>query len=189
MTTPFIVGIGGTTKANSATEQALTFALAHAAAAGAETRLLNGPLLAELPIYDPGRMERTDAQREVVETVRRAGGLIIATPAYHAGISGMLKNALDHLEDLRGDSRPYLDRRAVGSIITAYGWQGGGTTLISVRTIIHALRGWPTPIGVTLNTQEQLFDGHGGCLDAKVGSQLELLADQVMEFARRWAAA
>jgi FMN reductase len=76
--------------------------------------------------------------------------VISATAAYHTGISGMVKHALDHLEDLRTDERPYLDLRAVGSIITALGLQGGGATLTSARTIIHVLRGWPTPVGVTL---------------------------------------
>ncbi len=57
-------------------------------------------------------------------TVREADGLILATPAYHADMSGLLKNAIDLLEDLREEPRPYLDGRAVDCIVTAYGWQG-----------------------------------------------------------------
>lgn len=186
---PFIVGLGGTTKPSSSTETALAIALRAAAALGARTRLLSGPFLARLPIYAPESDHRTEEQRFLVETVRAADGLILATPAYHAGISGLLKNAIDHLEDLRGDARPYLDRRAVGTIITAFGWQGGGTTLISVRTIIHALRGWPTPLGVTLNTAEKLFDPAGDCIDGKIAAQLALLAEQVVGFARMRRAA
>jgi len=179
----FVVGIGGTTKPLSSSEKALAWALACAEQEGAETRLLNGHFLAALPIYDPEIPDRSDAQRELVETVRRADGVIIATPAYHAGISGMVKNALDHLEDLRTDERPYLDGRAVGSIVTALGLQGGGATLTSVRTIIHALRGWPTPVGVTLNTEGRLFDESGACIDAKSSAQLQLVARQVVGFA------
>ena len=48
-----IVGIGGTTRPDSATERALTTALALAAAKGCETRLFGGAELALLPIYDP----------------------------------------------------------------------------------------------------------------------------------------
>jgi FMN reductase len=183
----FIVGIGGTTKANSATEKALRVALDAASASGAETRLIDGPSLARLPIFSPEHPERTAEQQELVRTVRRADGLIIATPSYHAGMSGVIKNAIDLLEDLRDDARPYLDRRAVGCIVTAFGWQGGGTTLGSVRTTVHALRGWPTPFAVTLNVAEPLFDESGMCLDAKVGSQLTLVAQQVVEFARRFS--
>jgi FMN reductase len=182
---PHIVGIGGTTKAGSSTEKALVLALAAAERMGAVTTLIAGPVLAGLPLYSPEEPARNDLQRQFVATVRSADGLILATPAYHAGISGLLKNAIDLLEDLRDDSRPYLHDRAVGVIVTAFGWQGAGTTLTSVRTIVHALRGWPTPLGMTLNTAERIFDADGACLDDKLQAQFTLLAKQVVEFAVR----
>ncbi|GLJ00677.1 hypothetical protein [Sphingobium sp. BS19] len=43
---PFIVGIGGTTRAGSSTERALRSALDAAAARGARTYLFDGPFLA-----------------------------------------------------------------------------------------------------------------------------------------------
>lgn len=184
---PLIVGIGGTTNPVSSTEMALRAALRIAEDHGARTRLIDGHFLARLPLYAPEVQERTPVQEELVETVRGADGLIVATPAYHAGISGLLKNGIDLLEDLRDDRRPYLSNRAVGCIVTAYGWQGGGTTLISVRTVIHALRGWPTPLGVTLNTAERIFDESGAFADRRVADQLVLLVAQVLEFARRFA--
>ena len=39
---------------------------------------------------------------------RWADGLLVASPGYHGGISGMMKNALDYVEDLRADERVYL---------------------------------------------------------------------------------
>jgi FMN reductase len=185
---PMIVGLGGTTKPNSSTEKALRMVLADAEARGATTRLIEGPFLARLPIFDPEHRERTPEQLALVEAVRGADGLIIGTPAYHGGMSGLIKNAIDLLEDLRDDRRPYLDRRAVGCIVTAFGWQGGGATLGSVRTIVHALRGWPTPLAVTLNTAEPLFNADGVCIDSKAASQLAVLTGQVVEFAQRFAA-
>jgi FMN reductase len=183
---PLIVGIGGTTKPDSSTEKALRLVLADAERHGARSRLIDGPFLARLPIFDPEHRERTSAQAELVEAVREADGLIISTPAYHGGMSGLIKNAIDVLEDLRDDHRPYLDGRAVGVIVTAFGWQGGGATLGSVRTIVHSLRGWPTPLAVTLNTAEPLFDAQGNCLDAKAVAQLSILTRQVVEFAKRF---
>jgi FMN reductase len=185
---PLIVGLGGTTKPNSSTEKALRLVLAEAKSRGAETRLIGGPFLARLPLFDPEVRERTQEQLELVDAVRSADGIIIGTPAYHGGMSGLIKNAVDLLEDLRDDRRPYLDRRAVGCIVTAFGWQGGGATLGSVRTIVHALRGWPTPLAVTLNTAEPLFNADGVCTDSKAVSQLALLTSQVVEFAQRFAA-
>jgi len=183
-----IVGIGGTTKAGSSTEKALMACLTAAQQLGTDIELISGAQLAGLPLYSPEEPARTPEQLRFVATVRAADGLILATPAYHAGMSGLLKNAIDLLEDLRDGPRPYLDGRAVGCIVTAFGWQGAGTTLTSVRTIVHALRGWPTPLGVTLNTAIPLFDATGGCTDAKVQTQFQMLAAQVVGFAQRFAA-
>jgi FMN reductase len=185
---PRIVGIGGTTKAGSSTEKALVACLAAAERLGAEVQVIPGASLACLPLYSPEETLRTPEQVRFVDTVRQADGLILATPAYHAGMSGLLKNAIDLLEDLRDEPRPYLDGRAVGCIVTAYGWQGAGTTLTSVRTIVHALRGWPTPLGVTLNTAIPLFDASGACMDPRTQTQFEMLAAQVVSFASRFAA-
>jgi FMN reductase len=124
---------------------------------------------------------RSPGQSAIVEAVREADAVIFASPGYHGGVSGLVKNAIDLLEDLRADSRVYLDGMPVGCIVTAAGWQGCNTTLGALRSIVHALRGWPTPLGVTLNTAGvRLFDGEGRCLDEQVAGSLKLLAEQVV---------
>ena len=97
----------------------------------------------------------------------------------------MLKNALDYTEDMAKDEQPYFHGRVVGIIGTATSWQAIGTVLISLRSVIHALRGWPTPLGVAINTSTQPFDAAGACVAPEVGKQLMLLAKQVVEFAER----
>lgn len=148
-----VVGIGGTTRAGSSTERALAHALAASAQRGAATISLGGEFLAALPHYTPGSA-LTDVQDALIGLVRRADALILATPSYHGGISGLLKNAIDTFEELSRDERPYLDGRAVGCIVTAYGWQAGGAVLASLRGCAHALRAWPTPYGAVVNTLE-----------------------------------
>jgi FMN reductase len=101
-------------------------------------------------------------------------------------VSGLVKNALDLLEDLREDERSYLDGRAVGCIVTAAGWQTCGSTLAALRSIVHALRGWPTPLGATLNTTEPIFDASGACIDPKALAQLATVAQQVVGFAHMY---
>jgi FMN reductase len=172
---PFIVGIGGTTRENSGTEQALRAALAAAESFGARTLLFGGADLMRQPIYDPGDEAARDARIEFVEAVRQADGLIIASPGYHGSISGLVKNALDGLEDLRADARPYLDGRAVGTIVLSDGAQAGGSTLAALRSIVHALRGWPTPLGAVLLA---------GAEAAADEVRLALVAEQVVMFAR-----
>jgi FMN reductase len=181
---PLIVGIGGTTREVSSTDRALRVALAAAAEAGGRTEIFSGPALARLPHYSPEKHGRSDEQRHLVEMVRQADGLIVASPGYHGGVSGLVKNALDLLEDLRDDERQYLDGRAVGCIVTAAGWQASVTTLEALRAIVHALRGWPTPFGATLNTSEPIFDAAGACKDQKILDALGVVGRQVVEFAR-----
>jgi FMN reductase len=183
---PLVVGVGGTTRASSSTDRALRISLQAAEEAGARTYLFDGAFLSRLPHYAPENPERNDEQRQLVEMVRRSDGLIVASPGYHGGVSGLVKNALDLLDDLRDDQRCYLDGRAVGCIVTAAGWQASVSTLAALRSIVHALRGWPTPLGATLNTTEQIFDTTGSCKDVKAGLQLETVGRQVVEFAHKY---
>ena len=181
---PLIVGIGGTTRPGSSSECALQCALRAVEAGGGETRLLGGEFLSHLPIFNPANADQTDEQKQLADTVRQADGVIVASPGYHGSISGVIKNALDTLEVLRTDERPYLTDRAVGCIITADGWQAAGTTLTTLRSIIHALRGWPTPFGAALNSTSPLFDATGACNEAKDAWQLTTVGEQVLDFAK-----
>ncbi|RAK59228.1 FMN reductase [Phenylobacterium hankyongense] len=180
---PLIVGIGGTIRPGSTTETALACSLRAAEAAGAETLLLGGAFLATLPIFDPRDGDIVEAQQVLADAVRSADGVIIASPGYHGSISGVVKNALDTLELTRADAAPYFQGKAVGAIIIADGWQAVGTALMSLRAIIHAMRGWPTPFGAALNASSGLFDQAGACREAKDAWQLSTVAEQVMDFA------
>ena len=179
---PLIVGIGGTPREGSSTERALVLALRSAKDAGARTLLFGGDFLQRLPHFNPGPEGPSAEQRRFVDAVRRADGVIIATPGYHGSVSGLVKNALDSLELLRADERPYLHGRAVGCIVTADGSQAAGATLLALRAIVHAMRGWPTPFGASLNAKD-LFDQAGECREAKDAWQLSTVSEQVMEFA------
>jgi FMN reductase len=187
---PLILGLGGAARGSgSSSETALRFALKSAEALGVRTRLLGGAFLARLPLYSPEAQVRTPEEAELVEAVREADGLIVATPGYHGGMSGLVKNAIDLIEDTRGDERVYLDGRAVGLIVTANGWQATGATLVSLRSVVHALRGWPTPLGVALNATVSLFDEDGTPKEAAAAGSLALMAGQVVQFARCWRSA
>lgn len=181
---PYILGIGGSTRENSSSERAVSTALKSAANSGADTLLIPATRL-ELPMYAPERPERTDEAAEFIAEVARADGMIIGSPGYHGGISGLIKNALDYIEDLRETDPPYLHDRPVGCLVCAAGWQAAITTLVSLRSTVHALRGWPTPLGVAINTIEPVFGEDGSVVNEGIGEQLELLGEQVVQFANR----
>ena len=179
----FIVGIGGTTTRGSTTECALESALAAAARAGAKVKLCGGELLSALPHYVRGAIDSSPAAAEMVDAVRAADGLMIASPGYHGSISGLVKNAIDYIEETANDERAYLDGLPVGLIVTAGGWQATGSTLATLRSIVHALRGWPTPLGAAIKGSRDLFRD-GDCTDPAAATQLDLVGRQVVEFAR-----
>ena len=131
MTPPlFIVGLGGTLRDGSSSEQALKIALAHASRLGCDTRLFAGPDLL-LSHYDPGRQERSPAELALVEALRRADGLILATPGYHGGISGLVKNAIDFIEDMRADEQGVQRRQVV---------LGNGRKQVMLDVVVHVVR-------------------------------------------------
>jgi FMN reductase len=174
-----VVGIGGTTRSNSSSEWALRAALAAAERHGAETELFAAEAL-DLPMYVPDAPLRTDKARHLIGALARCDAVIIASPGYHGGPSGLIKNALDYVEDLREDVRPYFHGRAVGCIACASGWQATTTTLVALRSIVHALRGWPTPLGVCINTTVQA---------AEFDEQLSILGEQVVTLAQTYRTA
>ena len=180
---PLIVGIGGTIGGISSTERALRLALDAVEREGYRTLMFGGTDMARLPLYDPRATTRTDDEQAFVAAVRAASGLVIASPGYHGSISGVVKNALDLLEETARDQRPYLADMPVGLIATAYGWQATGSTIAALRSIVHALRGWPTPFAAAINTQLSKFDEQGGSRDPAVADQLALVGRQVARFA------
>ncbi len=179
---PFIVGIGGTTRPLSTSERAMRAALDHAQSLGCEVQAFGA---GDLPLepYDPSRPERSPQAMAMVAAVRRAHGVILSTPSYHGGISGLVKNAIDFIEDLREDSRPYLDQRAVGCIVCADGPQAMGTTLTSLRSVVHTLRGWPTPYGAALMSSTRPFGGPGVDADPSALRACDAVGREVAGFA------
>lgn len=178
-----IVGIGGTIRPQSTSERLVRAVLDACAARGATTRMFDGPALAALPHYHPEDPQRTPAQTALVEAVRGADALVIGTPGYHGGLSGLVKNAIDLLEDTRGDARVYWDGMPVGLIVSAAGWQAGGVTLGALRGVVHAMRGWPTPAGIAVNSVEQrAFDADGALSDPSIIAQVALMAEHLLTF-------
>ncbi|WP_326523551.1 NADPH-dependent FMN reductase [Sphingomonas sp.] len=183
--TPLVVGIGGTTGGMSSTERALRIAMAAAERHGLATATFGGDVLARLPHYNPKRDALTADEARLVAAVRGASALIVASPGYHGSISGLVKNALDLVEETVRDARVYLDHLPVGLIATAYGWQATGSTIAALRSIVHALRAWPTPLAAGINCKLARFDDEGGCTDPDAVRQLEMVGDQVAHFLAR----
>lgn len=176
-----IVGLGGTLRSESSSELALKVALKAAKTLGADTTLFAASDL-DLPFYDPKEPSRTPKAERLVDALRRADGVVMCSPGYHGGVSGLIKNALDYVEDLVGDKRVYLGDLPVGCIGVANGSQAAASVVGGLRTVAHALRAFPTPYGAAVVARPGLFVG-GLCTDPEVMSQLMLVGQQVVEYA------
>lgn len=178
MSAPHIVALGGTLRAESTTGRLLAAALEIAEARGARTTLLTGDDIA-FPHYEPGNADSHAAIGRYLAALRTADAVIVGSPGYHGTLSGLVKTALDYVEHLSKDQRPYLDGLPVGLIATAAGWQAAVSTLQALRTITHSLRGWPTPMGLAINTAEP------GDAIAKCNPQMHVMVGQIFDFLRR----
>ncbi|MGI8418408.1 MAG: NADPH-dependent FMN reductase [Nakamurella sp.] len=177
-----IVGIGGSVDAGSQSDAALRAVLAGAERRGAGVQAFTGSGI-DFPPYFTG-VQIPAAAGDYIEAVRAADAVVISSPGYHGTISGLVKNALDYLEELRADRRPYLDGRAVGLVAVAAGWQATVNTLATLRQIAHTLRGWPTPYGLTLNTTVTRFAADLAT-DTDTSCSVDLMAAQLVDFASK----
>lgn len=175
-----VVGVGGSVRERSTTELVVRAVLEAVERRGAETVLFDGPSLV-LPPYEPGKLDTAGAR--LVKEMGSADALVLGSPGYHGIISGLVKNALDYVEELKERPRVYIDGVPVACVATAYGWQAAVNTLGTLRMLVHALRGWPTPLGIAVNMAEgKVLGQNGEILEPKVAGSIEVMADQLMSF-------
>jgi len=177
-----VLGIGGSLRRPSQSETALRMALRGAEDEGAVTEIIAADNL-RLPLYPSPDMAAHPNVMALLAAVRRADGLILASPAYHGTMSGALKNALDHLQYLSDDDPPYLDGRAIGVLATGDGTQAVVQTVDALRSVVHALRAWPTPMGVAIHEAGRTLQD-GAVADERVAASLRAMGAQVVEFAQ-----
>jgi len=175
---PFIVGLGGTLRPGSTSERALTIALATAAARGADTRLFAGPSISFAP-YDPAIAERSPEVAEFIAALRKADGVIIASPSYHGSISGLVKNALDYVHDMRHHPVALLERH--GAAVAVADGDQAETTLGSILHCLRAMGARPLAYGVGLTGES--FDG-AELSDAAARARLDALARRLVQATR-----
>ena len=89
-----------------------------------------------------------------------------------------------HTKDLSQSSFLITGGAGFIGIVCAEGSQAMGSTLASLRAIVHALRGWPTPFGATLNSTLRPFGDAGQVSDAKSVQACNTVAEEVVGFAR-----
>ena len=135
-----VLGVAGSTRANSYSTRALKIALGHAEAQGAETRLLELGKMS-IPFYNPSAPESSEL-KEAAESVSWADAFILASPDYHGSMSGTLKNFLDYFyEEFAG--------KVFGYVVASH--EKGLTVMEQMRTAVRQCYGWSMPYGVSVH--------------------------------------
>ena len=145
-----MVGLGGSLRERSYSSAALRAAMKMADEAGFVTETLDLRLL-DLPMYVPDQAlldypcHQQAALAQFAAALRSADVMLWTTPAYHGAMSGVFKNALDFMQFLADDPRPYLQGCAVGLLTLSDSSPMGG-----LANCVQELRAWLAPTRVTL---------------------------------------
>ncbi len=108
---------------------------------------------------------------EARAAVLGADALVLATPDYHGGPSGRLKNFLDHFwRELSG--------KLFAVVVASH--EKGLTVQDQLRTVIRQCYGWSLPYGVAASSAA--FDEHCRLTDAAVADRLRMMARDVVVY-------
>lgn len=170
-----VVAVSGSLRPGSYTRMALDIVLRGAKELGADIHLI------DLNDYDlifcDGRDDYPEGVTRLREDVKQADGIILGTPVYHGGFSGVLKNALD----LMGFEQ--FEGRVVGLVGVAGGRAGAGSALAGLRSIGRGLHAWVVPEEVSVSSAYAVFDDAGNVKRNEIEERLLDLGRQVARFA------
>lgn len=172
------VGIAGSLRSASYSQQALNLVAERLRTLGAEVEVLDLREM-NLPFCD-GSDEYPDYPDvdRLRQAFQQADGIILATPEYHGSVSGVLKNALDLM------SFDQLSDKVAG-LISVLGGQPNSNALNDLRTIMRWVHAWVIPEQVAIGQSWQAFGPDGKLQDAKLAQRFDQFAQSLMENTRK----
>ncbi len=174
-----ILAFAGSTREGSFNKKLLRVAVRGAREAGAEVTELDLRDL-PMPLYDADLQAAqgfpANAKR-FKELVAGHPGLLIASPEYNWGMTGVLKNALDWASRSEGKEPAYAATRGrwVAVMSAAIGIYGGVRGLIQLRATLAALRMTALPDQVALTKAKESFNDDGSLKDAAIAAEVTAL--------------
>ena len=172
-----VVGVCGSLRPGSHTRMALSLALEGAQEVGAQTQLID---LHEYELVFCDGREDEDSYPEGVarlcHELQRAQGIILGTPEYHGGFSGVLKNALD----LTGFAE--FEGKMLGLIGVSGGSGGAANALNNLRAIGRSLHAWVVPEQASIPAAEEAFDEGGNLRSRSLAKRVTNVGRQVARF-------
>ena len=103
-----------------------------------------------IALYNPDTTRDLPGYAELQARVHRADVIILGSPDYHGGISGAMKNFLDHFwHEFAG--------KLFATIVSSH--EKGLTVMDQLRTVARQCYAWSLPYGVSLTEHVDVKDG------------------------------
>jgi chromate reductase len=166
---PKILAFSGSTREASHNKKLTRIAAAGAADTGAavtEVDLSDFPM----PLYDADLLANDgmpDHAKAFKSLVMSHGGLLISTPEYNHGISGVLKNAIDWVSRPDEGEAPMaaFKGKVAGIMSASPGIYGGSRGLWQLRAVLTGVRVLVLPEQLSLGGAAKAFDANGALQD------------------------
>lgn len=169
-----VMALSGSPRPGSHTRKALDVAVAGARKVGAEVTVVD---LSEwrLPLFEgvTGAPSSDPNLQRFKAVAAECQALLVATPVYHDSISGVLKNAIDHLYQ-------ELANKVAGLIAVAGGRAGHGLALEHLRTVLRETQTWVLPRQVPVGMSQEAFDEQGAPKDPETAMRLNALGQELV---------
>ncbi|MBD2846038.1 NAD(P)H-dependent oxidoreductase [Paenibacillus sp. IB182496] len=132
-----------------------------------------------LPFFSPDQGASDNA--EVLELQQKVGvaqAIVLATPDYHGGPSGVLKNALDHLGFDHFDGKAVLSASSSGGAV-------GVSPLQQLQTIVRNVHGINCPEWISIGGQFRQFDELGQPEEETVRTRVQRTVGYFLQMAEK----
>lgn len=168
-----ILAISSSLNPTSVSKAALVDLGKHVQALGAEFEFVDLALDEwSLPLFDPKRRVVPEAYGKIKTLMLQSHAVVLATPDYHGGVSGVMKNFLDYYwGEFTG--------RLFGFVCASH--EKGLLPMEQLRTSVRQCYGWSLPYGVSLS-EADLNAERTEVTNAKVAGRLQQLAFDLVTY-------
>ncbi len=166
-----LLGIVGSLRAQSVSHLAVRHVLDAAKRLEAEVDFIDLKTH-PLPIFDPDNRQSTHLEK-ILKQVNWANAYVLGTPDYHGGMSGAMKNFLDHFwKEFAG--------KLFGYVCASH--EKGLTVMDQMRTAVRQCYGWSLPYGVSLLDDDVDLNSQK-IINPKIAARLKFLAHDLATYA------
>ncbi|RUS46924.1 NADPH-dependent FMN reductase [Cohnella sp. AR92] len=134
-----------------------------------------------LPFYSPDdSYAHHDGVQKLSRIMMDADGIVLSTPEYHGGISGVLKNAIDFLGKEHFSGKPVL-------LISSSGGAVGISSLTQLQMTVRNLHGINSPHWISIggNQRSRYENPETAELDSRAEQAMEAFLDLTGRLAGR----